>query len=114
MKLQNPFPLRVRLLYIDCHACFFCGRNGQGVGGLEINHIFGRESAAAFNASVLCGRCHGHVGHSREEHQRLFFLNLRWLLSQLYIPLEDDLDLVRRYPWLTETPEWRELFAGES
>lgn len=113
MILQNPFPLRVRLLYIDCHACFFCGRNGQGVGGLEINHIFGRESAAAFNASVLCKLCHSHVGHTREEHQRLFFLNIHWLLSQRYDPEEDDLDLVRRYHWLTKTRQWRIVFAGE-
>lgn len=71
MKLAHPFPTAVRELFRDEWACWRCGGNGAPDGGLELNHIFGRISGSALNASLLCTRCHGHIGHSREEHHEL-------------------------------------------
>src|ERR1035437_836633 len=79
MKLNNPFPDEVRWLFAGVWKCWLGGCNGQDRGGLEIHHIYGRVSDSAFNASVLCGKCHGHVGHSLEEHRGLFLTTLHYL-----------------------------------
>lgn len=105
MKLANPFSSRVRLLYLYAYSCIECGSNGNGRGGLELNHIVGRESASAFNASLLCHECHSHIGHTQEEHRRLFVKNLEWLLSQNYVPTEEDWDFIRNRPWLIKDNE---------
>jgi hypothetical protein len=94
--LRNPFPLRVRLLYLYEYSCIECGSNQN----LELNHIFGRESSSAFNASLLCRKCHSHVGHSQEEHKRLFWKNMAFLVRMRYEPIEEDWDLLRKYPYL--------------
>lgn len=57
---------------------------------LELNHIFGRVSGSAFNASLLCHECHSHVGHTQEEHAQLFYLNAKFLAEINYLPTEKD------------------------
>lgn len=72
----------------------------MGRGGLELNHIFGRVSASPFNASLLCHECHSHVGHTNEEHAKLFFLNAKYLQEIGYnrhLVTEDDLMFIDRY-----------------
>ena len=97
MKLANPFPLSVRLLFADCHSCWECGKNGQHVGGLELHHIWGRISGSALNAAVLCKKCHEHMNHNRDEHHRLLRKTINFLLRQKYKLLPVDhafLDMV--------------------
>lgn len=96
MKLQNPFPQTVRLLYLDWWECFMCGENGQRSGGLEIHHILGRVSSCAFNSSCLCKKCHAHVGHSENEHRRIFLRTMQFLFSRHYQPTKQDLDFFEK------------------
>lgn len=84
MKLSNPFPLRVRLLFIDTHACWECGRNGNGRGGMELHHIWGRISGSALNAAPLCKVCHDGIAHNQETHRRLLRKTIAFLLGQHY------------------------------
>mgnify|MGYP003529154572 FL=1 len=72
------------------YACILCGSNGNTRGGLELNHIFGRVSSSAFNASLLCHECHSHIGHTQEEHSQLFFLNAKFLVENNYQATDDD------------------------
>lgn len=98
MELKNPFPLEVRNLYLDCWECWLCGCNGVNRGGLEIHHIWGRVSASALNSSCLCGYCHKRMGHSREEHQKLFRKTLQFLWSLHYslLPVDNEfLELIK-------------------
>lgn len=94
MKLANPFPLEVRLLYLDCWRCFLCGSNGNSRGGLSIHHIMGRVSGCAFNSSCLCGTCHETMGHSHEEEQQLFALTLQYLHAKHYSPNQHDIEFL--------------------
>lgn len=87
MKLQYDFLPRVRLLYLYHTACFLCGRNYP----LEIHHILGRVSDSAFNSSCLCNQCHSHVGHTRQEHQLIFFHTINFLYNVGFKPLEEDM-----------------------
>lgn len=107
MQLDNPFPLRVRVLYMDCHACFLCGRNYP----LELHHIFGRDYDCAFNAAVLCKKCHDAVLHTRAEHSKLFFLNIEYLLKNKYQPIENDYEMVKKESWLANEPKWAVTFS---
>lgn len=100
MKLDNPFPHEVRLLFLYEHACFDCGANGNGRGGLELHHNTGRDSHSAFNAVLLCGYCHHHVLQTRSEQRRLFEKTLAFLIAQRYAPTEYDYDFLRAHPWL--------------
>lgn len=84
MNLNNPFPPDVRVIYMYCWECFECGQNGTATGGLELHHIWGRVSWSPLNCAVLCGECHSHVGHSQEEHQRLFRKAVQFLLREEY------------------------------
>ena len=90
MKLNNPFTEKVRSLYLGHWVCFLCGANGWNRGGLEIHHILGRISDSAFNSSCLCGACHKHMGHSREEHQKIFYQTIQFLKKQEFKPEEED------------------------
>jgi hypothetical protein len=95
MELYFPFPPEVRLLYLHWHQCFLCGANGWNRGGLQIHHILGRSKYgffldSAFNASCLCGTCHEKMGHSQEEEQRLFLLQLEFLHGIFYRPVDKD------------------------
>lgn len=101
MFLPNPFPDRVRLLYLYEYACHQCHRSGKG---LELNHIFGRGDGdnVAFAASLLCPECHSHVGHSQEEHQRLVWMNMRFLVRIRYEPVPADYEIFERYPYLLQ------------
>lgn len=101
MKLQNPFPLEVRLLYIDWWECFLCGGNGQGYGGIEIHHILGRVSSSVLNSSCLCKRCHAQISHNREEHQKIFAILLKFLDNRkqnghLVVLKKDDLEFLEQ------------------
>ena len=90
MKLKNDFPGEIRQLYLGYWKCFFCDSNGWNRGGLEIHHILGRVSSVAFNSSCLCGECHKHIGHTREEHQTLFHKTLDFLKNVGYNPKKED------------------------
>ena len=96
MILENPFPLEVRTLYLGWWKCFLCNGNGWGKGGLAIHHILGRVSASAFNSSCLCGECHSKMGHSREEHRKIFWKTLQFLFVNEYKPNEEDMDFLRK------------------
>ena len=106
-SLRNPFPSRVRELYIFNYRCFKCGRNGP----LELHHIFGRESPAAFNACPLCHWCHEAIKHTKEERSFLFFKNQEFLLENEYKPREEDFDLIKRHPFLIESEEYVKLYG---
>lgn len=97
MKLSNPFPDEVRNLFLYAHACLLCGSNGNERGGLELNHIFGRVSGSAYNASLLCHECHSHIGHSKEEHAKLFILNTKFLVEIGYRVTEEDKIFIDSY-----------------
>lgn len=84
MYLSNPFSQQTRLLYLYRYDCDLCGRNGQGRGGLQLHHIFGRVSSSPLNASLLCGECHSHMGHSFEEQKKLLHINLKFLALSNY------------------------------
>ena len=84
MQLANPFPQSVRLLFIDCYACWECGENGQRHGGLELHHIWGRISGSALNAAVLCKKCHDEIAHNHETHHRLLRKTIHFLHSLGY------------------------------
>lgn len=81
MKLENPFPLEVRNLFLYVYYCFKCGRSDRG---LELHHIFGRISSSALNACPLCKVCHGAIQHTVEEEQALLKLTIRFLLREQY------------------------------
>lgn len=108
MKLANPFPLRVRLLYLDCWTCWMCEENGQRSGGLEIHHITGRDSDSAFNSSCLCKKCHTVIEHTQEREAELFLKTLKYLYNLEYEPNMDDFDFIRSHPYLvtTEVAVW--------
>lgn len=71
-----------------------CGSNGNQRNGLELHHILGRVSDSIFNCACLCGTCHSHMGHSREEHQQLFGLAVHFIKAVHYAPDDDDLKFV--------------------
>lgn len=96
MYLRNSFPLRVRVLFLDWYSCYVCGRNYP----LEIHHIFGRETACAFNASVLCIYCHEHIQHDNETRVRLTICTVRILRDQHYQPQDDDWEHLRKHNFL--------------
>jgi len=107
MNLKNPFPSRVRLLYLYNYKCFNCGSNQ----GLELHHIFGRRYSCAFNACPLCKSCHASVVHTHAEHKHLFFKNVEFLLSEGYKPRDDDYAFIVSELWLTNTAAWERLFG---
>lgn len=90
MILRNPFPLEVRLLFVDCWSCWLCGANGWNRGGLELHHIWGRISSSALNGAVLCGECHKHIKHTKEEHHRLLRKTILFLTDRSYRLVEND------------------------
>lgn len=91
MKLNNPFPQEVRLLYLyNAYECWQCGSNGTNDGGIELHHIWGRISPSALNSSPLCKKCHSKVGHSREEHLSLLKKTIDFLSSQGYVLTQTD------------------------
>jgi len=94
MKLDNPFPLEVRLLYLYNYACWECGQNGSRSGGLELHHIWGRISASALNSAPLCKLCHVHILHTQEEHLRLFKKTINYLSKEKYKLLRIDEDFL--------------------
>lgn len=98
MNLSYPFPFEVRTLFDDFRFCAYCKRNGNGEGGLELHHIWGRVSDSAFNAAVLCKICHGKITGSREE--KLFFFGITYR----YLMVHKDDNLVRPF-----RPESRDL-----
>lgn len=100
MQLANPFTVETRLLFDDIFACYECGKNGSDCGGLELNHITGRDSASPFNASVLCKGCHEHVGHTQVEEQKLFLMTQRILYTKGYTTTEEDMIFIQCHPRL--------------
>ena len=80
VKLENPFPIRVRVAFIDYWECYLCGRNYP----LELHHITGRRSDSALNAAVLCKECHSHIGHTKEEEEELIRITIRFLVRNNY------------------------------
>lgn len=100
MKLANPFDHKTRELWRDCWECSWCGCNGQGVGGLELHHITGRDSNSPLNGAVVCKECHAHFGHGKDEEQRLFAETLRRLLAKQYKLSDRDESFMREHPRL--------------
>ena len=79
MKLRNPFPEEVRLLFLYVYACFDCGRSDRG---LELHHITGRNDNSKENAFPICKVCHEKVKHNNEEHKKYKQITKEWLESQ--------------------------------
>jgi len=95
MKLQNPFPQQVRLMYLyNSYTCWECGGNGSQSGGMELHHIWGRVSGSALNSAPLCKECHSHIGHTVEEQQNYLRKTIIFLLSQGYILNKEDNDFL--------------------
>ena len=84
MKLQNPFSQQTRELFRDVWECGECTLNGQERGGLTLHHILSRVSSSPLNGIILCGVCHGKVGHAQEEHIKLLRKTLAYLIGQGY------------------------------
>lgn len=97
MQLRNNFPDLVRYLFLDIWECWMCGQNGVNCGGLELHHIKGRESNSAMNASVVCGKCHSHMGHSFEEEKQLMQRTIRYLCRINYQFNEKDVAFFAQY-----------------
>lgn len=64
---------------------------------LEIHHILGRVSDSAFNSSVLCNKCHSQIGHTTEEHQRIFNKSVVVLNDVGFKPEEKDMKFLTHY-----------------
>lgn len=94
MNLKNPFPLRVRVLFMDAWECWICGENGTRTGGLELHHIWGRVSSSALNAAPLCHVCHEKVLHTRSTHWYLLKKTIRFLARASYIWLDEDIEFM--------------------
>lgn len=97
MKLRNDFCLKVRCMYFDIWECWICGRNGQTMGGLELHHIKGRESASALNSALVCVQCHAHLNHNDEEEKKLMLKTMRFLVRNNYDFSPVDLKFYNKY-----------------
>lgn len=96
MQLANPFPLQVRLLFIDAWECWICGENGTRSGGLELHHIWGRISGCALNAAPLCHNCHETVLHTRSTHHFLLKKTILFLHRSCYQWVPEDTEFMHR------------------
>lgn len=94
MKLNNPFPEKVRLLYLYVYGCFKCGRSDRG---LELHHITGRDSDSAFNACPLCKDCHAKIGHTEEEEKELLAIVMKFHADNSYKPEDNDYDFIFKH-----------------
>lgn len=92
MELKNSFSDHTRHLFLGCWECWECGQNGTATGGLELHHIKGRESKCALNASILCKKCHSHVGHTDKEHKKYLTKTIKFLLANKYDMKITDVD----------------------
>lgn len=91
MKLNNPFPDNVRLLFIDVYWCFSCERSDRG---LELHHITGRDSCSMINAIPLCLVCHSAIKHTKQEETRLREISLIYFIGRkMFIPKKDKMYL---------------------
>ena len=91
MELKNPFSNETRnLFYEKRYQCFNCGANGWDRGGIECHHLLSRISSSPFNLAPLCGKCHQRVGHTRDEHRKLFNKTFFWLDAIKYKPTKED------------------------
>ena len=114
MKLQNPFPQETREIFRDVqYFCFICGKNGSDVGGTELHHILGRVSNSAFNAAVLCKKCHYHIKHSKEEHKFLLNKTARYVAKKIkqyeYRPRREDFEFVDKYSEYYDDLSWSDI-----
>lgn len=100
MKLSHDFPQNVRELFRDEHDCWLCGSNGNKKGGLSIHHIMGRViyGESAYNASLLCGKCHEGMCHNEEEERKLFAIAGPFIFRNLeYQVTITDLEFLKKY-----------------
>lgn len=111
MKLENPFPNEVRLLYLYEWECRLCHTNGGGA--LELHHIVGRVSCSVFNSCLLCTECHQEMAHSQKEEQDLFAKTFKWLHRIGYKPTEVDLMFIKGYYDRLFTDELREWLGAQ-
>lgn len=105
MKLDNPFPLEVKTLYLYRHDCSICGSNGNNRGGLALHHITGRTkgnwwTASALNSILVCGTCHETLNHNEEEEKFLFNKTLKFLKGENYKLIEIDFVFLQNNPRL--------------
>lgn len=95
MYLQYNFTDQVRKWFLGHWRCFLCGANGSDRGGLELHHILGRVSNSIFNAALVCGECHSHMGHNQSEHHELFAQAAKFIKAVGYKPDDDDMVFLR-------------------
>lgn len=88
MKLDNPFSLETKLLFIDVHNCWFCNRNENY--GKEAHHIYGRVSSSPVNCAILCSQCHSRIKHNDKEQQELLQITLVFLARINYSFTDND------------------------
>ena len=100
MKLKNHFTENTRNIWMGHWSCLQCQMNGNNRGGLELHHITGRDSNATVNGAVVCGECHKHFGHSKEEEKELFQKNLEVLRRKQYKLTDNDLQFMKEHPHL--------------
>lgn len=91
MKLANPFPPEVRLLFLYVYSCWECGRSDLG---LELHHIWGRISGSALNAAPICPACHNRIKHDIPTHRRLFKKTIDFLALTDYKTVPADADFL--------------------
>ena len=108
MKLKNPFPLKVKKLYLNVWECVECKQNGTDRGGLELHHIKGRESNSALNCAMLCGVCHSCKNHNQEEEQKLMIYQIRFLLRNKYEFSKCDLRFYAKHKKIYDNYDKRE------
>lgn len=106
--LFNPFSHQTRLLYMYVFACFNCGQSNRGI---ELHHIFGRETNSPFNACPLCRYCHSMVTNSEEERAFFFFKNQEFLIENHYKPNEKDYELIEKHPFLVKSREFSRVYG---
>lgn len=110
MKLDNPFPIEVRKLFMDVWKCWNCGENGTRTGGLELHHILGRVSYSAFNAAPLCQRCHSHMRQGFDHAEPLFLKTVGHLYNIQYRPSDYDLNFIQTNAERLFNPEKLQLY----
>ena len=92
MKLNNPFTLKTRNMFLYEYSCWTCGRSDRG---LELHHIVGRTSKSPLNAYLICTHCHSHANHSHEEEKEYLKTTMIFMLKQHYIFTDEDKEFIQ-------------------
>ena len=87
----NPFPDKVRALFLFDAKCFRCGRSQN----VELDHITGRGSNNPYNACPLCRMCH--IGKNSTYIGWQLRMIREFLNEQGYKPTKKDLEFLSKY-----------------